>query len=155
MLQEQLQQAIGFVQSSGAVTALSQLGITPSTKYDGTLTLNTATLDTMLNSSYPDVMNFFQPSGSYTSFGKNLTTALNNAGSSGPHGAIYLALQQNSAQEKALNQNISNQEELIDAQKKQLTTELNAANFILQEIPQQIEYVNQIYSAITGYNQQR
>ncbi|MFP5229494.1 MAG: flagellar filament capping protein FliD [Acidobacteriota bacterium] len=64
MLQETLQQAVGFAQSSGAITTLSQLGITPSTKYDGTLTLNTATLDSVLNSNYQDVMNFFQPSGS-------------------------------------------------------------------------------------------
>lgn len=154
MLQEQLQQAIRFTQSSGAITTLAQLGITASASDDGTLTLNTATLDSALNTSYQDVMNFFQPSTSFTSFGKNLTTTLNNAGSSGPTGTIYLALQQNSAQESALNQNITNQERLIDEQKTQLTTELNAANFTLQEIPQQIEYVNQIYSAITGYNQQ-
>jgi flagellar hook-associated protein 2 len=154
MLQEQLQAAIGFNQSSGAVTALAQLGITASTSYDGTLTLNTATLDSMLNSNYQDVMNLFQPSGNYVSFGKNLTKALDNMSSGGPSGTLYLALQQNAAQEKALNQNISNQEELISAQKTQLTTELNIANFTLQQIPQQIEYVNQIYSAITGYNQQ-
>ena len=155
MLQEQLQQAAGFTQSSGAVSTLAQLGITASTNYDGTLTLDTATLDSMLNSNYQDVANFFQAnSSSYRSFGTNLTTTLNNLGSSGPNGTIYLALQQNAAQETALNKNISNQETLIGAQKTHLTTELNAANFTLQEIPQQIEYVNEIYSAITGYNQQ-
>jgi flagellar hook-associated protein 2 len=153
MLQETLQQAMNFRQGSGAVTSLAQLGITASTSYDGTLTLNTATLDSMLNSNYQDVTNFFQPSGSVTTFGKNLTTTLNNLANSSPQGAIYLALKQNSNQESALNDNISKQETLITAQKQQLTTELNAANFTLQAIPQQIQYVNELYSAITGYNQ--
>ena len=155
MLQETLQQAMNFTQSTGAVTSLAQLGITASTSYDGSLTLNTATLDSVLNSNYEDVTNFFQPSGGGTTFGKNLTTTLNNLANSSPQGAIYLALKQNSNQESALNDNISKQETLITAQKQQLTTELNAANYTLQQIPQQIEYVNQIYSAITGYNQQR
>jgi flagellar hook-associated protein 2 len=101
------------------------------------------------------VTNFFQPSGSVMTFGKNMTTALNNLGNSSPQGAIYLALKQNSSQETALNDNISNQETLITAQKQELTTELNAANFTLQQIPQQIQYVDELYSAISGYNQNR
>lgn len=152
-LQAALQQAIGFTQSSGAITSLTQLGITASTSYDGTLTLDASTLDAALNSNYQDAMNFFQPSGSFTTFGKNLTTTLNNLGSGGPGGAIYLALQQNSAQETSLGDNVTKQEALIAAQKQQLTTELNAANYTLQQIPQQIQYVNEIYSAISGYNQ--
>jgi len=153
LLQESLQLAANFTQSSGAVTTLAQLGVTASTSDDGTLTLDTGTLDSALNSNYQDVMNFFQTNGSYTSFGENLTNVLNSVGNSAPNGAIYLALQQDATQETALNANISNQEALIDTEKTQLTTELNQANFTLQEIPQQIQYVNEIYSAITGYNQ--
>lgn len=153
-LETQLQQALMFTPSSGTITSLSQLGITPSTNYDGTLTLDTSKLDGLLNSNYQDVMNFFQPSGSSTSFGKNLTTALNNLGNSSQQGVLFLTLKQNSSQESALNDSISKQEDLIATQKQQLTKELNAANYTLQEIPQQIQYVDQIYSAITGYNQQ-
>jgi flagellar hook-associated protein 2 len=152
MLQEQLQQAMNFTQSSGAITSLSQLGITPSTSYDGTLTLDTSSLDSALNSNYQDAMNFFQASGSSTSFGANLSSVLDNLSNSAPNGLIYLSLQQNSAQETSLNKNISDQETLISAQKTQLTTELNQANYTLQEIPQQIQYVDEIYSAISGYN---
>ena len=153
MLQEELQQAANFTQSSGAITSLSQLGVTASTADDGTLTLDASTLDSALNDNYQDAANFFQSNGSYTSFGNNLTTTLTNLSSSGPNGAIDLALQQDSTQETALNSNISNQETVISAQKTQLTTELNAANYTLQEIPQQIQYVDELYSAITGYNQ--
>jgi hypothetical protein len=31
---------------------------------------------------------------------------------------------------------------------------MNSANEIMQELPTQIEGVNELYSAITGYNQQ-
>ena len=154
ILQETLQLATNFTQSSGAITGLAQLGITASKSADGTLTLDSSTLDSMLNSNYQDAMNLFQAnSTSYKSFGANLTNVLNNLGNTAPNGAVYLALQQNSTQETALNNNVSTQETLISARKTQLTTELNQANFTLQEIPQQINYVDEIYSAITGYSQ--
>lgn len=136
---------------SNAVTSLSQLGVTVNS--DGTLSLNTDTLDALLNSNYQGVVNFLQPSGSFTSFGGNLTTVLNNLGNSAPDGAVYLALQQNSTIETQLNTNISNEQTLITQEQTQLTTELNQANDTLQAIPSQIDEVNELYSAITGYNQ--
>ena len=39
------------------------------------------------------------------------------------------------------------------AQQTQLTTELNEANYTLQEIPSELDEVNELYSAITGYNE--
>jgi flagellar hook-associated protein 2 len=68
-------------------------------------------------------------------------------------GAVTLALSENSTVESQLNTNISNEETTISTQKSQLTTELNAANFTLTEIPQQLLQVNELYSAITGFNQ--
>lgn len=153
LLQEQLQQAVNFTQPSGAITSLAQLGITASASDDGTLTLDTSTLDNAINSSFQDVMSFFQAGSTTTTFGQNLTSVLSNLSNNAPDGAIYLALQQDSSQETALNQNITNQENLISAQKTQLTTELNEANYTLQAIPSQIDEVNELYSAITGYNQ--
>jgi flagellar hook-associated protein 2 len=41
---------------------------------------------------------------------------------------------------------------LIAQQTQTLTTELNQANYTLTEIPQQLQYVNELYSAISGYN---
>jgi len=148
LIQEQLQESLSFMQSSGAITSLTQLGITAND--DGTLSLDTTTLDSALASNYQDVVSFFQSSGS---FGTNLTTVLGNLGNSGPEGAIYLSLQQNSSEESQLNTNISNEQSIISAQQTQLTTELNAANYTLQEIPSQLDEVNELYSAITGYNE--
>ena len=67
-------------------------------------------------------------------------------------GAIALALKENCSQESTLNDNIDRQESVIATQKDWLTAELNLANQILQAIPQQINQVNEMYSAITGYN---
>ena len=67
-------------------------------------------------------------------------------------GAISLALSEDSSQETTLNDDVSNQEALIATQKTSLTTELNTANEILQSIPEQIQEVNEMYGAITGYN---
>lgn len=150
-LQGQLQQALDFTQSSGAVTSLTQLGI--SVNNDGTLQLNTDTLDSELGSNYRDVVNFFQPSGTFTSFGGNFTTVLNNLGNSATNGVLTLALKEISTQESTLNKNISNEELILSAEKTSLTTELNQANYTLQSIPAQLNEVNQIYSAMTGYNE--
>lgn len=99
-------------------------------------------------------MNFFQSSGSNSaSFGGNLSGVLSSLGNSGPDGAICLALQQDSAQESQLNSDVTNENKTISTDQTQLTTELNEANYTLQEIPDQIDEVNELYSAITGYNE--
>ena len=54
--------------------------------------------------------------------------------------------------ESTLNVEISREESLISAQQKNLTTELNRANQILQVIPSMLSYVNELYSASTDYN---
>ena len=144
------QVAFGASQSN-AVTSITQLGI--SVNNDGTLTLDTDTLDSILNSNYQDVVNFLQPSGTYTSFGGNLTNVMNNLGNSAPDGAIYLALQQDSQEETSLNTNITNENAQISTEQTNLTTELNEANYELEEIPSQLDEINEIYSSITGYNE--
>jgi flagellar hook-associated protein 2 len=150
-LQNELQQALDFTQSTGAITSLTQLGI--SVNNDGTLTLDNDTLDSVLNSNYQDVVNFFQPSGTFTSFGGNFSTVANNLGNSNPDGVLSLALSQDASQESTLNANISSENTYISTQQAQLTTELNEANETLQEIPSQVDEVNELYSAITGYNE--
>ncbi len=140
----------GSSQSNG-LTSITQLGI--SLNNDGTLSLNTDTLDAELNSNYQDVVNFLQPSASYTSFGGNFTNTLNELGNSAPSGAIYLAVQQDSQEESSLKTNITNENTIISAQQAKLTTELNEANYELEQIPTQLDEINEIYSSITGYNQ--
>ncbi|MEG9438963.1 flagellar filament capping protein FliD [Edaphobacter sp. HDX4] len=147
LLQNQLTQGLLSGAASGSIKSLSQLGIT--VDQTGHLTIDGGMLDSALNSNFSDIQGFLQNANS---FGSNFTSVLNGLSSSSTSGAIYLALKQNSAQESTLNDNISNQEQRIADDKSRLTEQLNAANQILQSLPDQLNQVNQLYSAITGYN---
>jgi flagellar hook-associated protein 2 len=147
LIQSQLTGALFSGTASGTIRNITQLGI--SINNDGTLSLNSDTLNSALTSSFSDVTGFLQNSGS---FGQTLSTALNNIGTQAPDGAVFLAQQQNSIQETALNADITNENALLATQKTQLTNELNAANQILQGIPQQLNEVNSVFDALTGFN---
>jgi flagellar hook-associated protein 2 len=95
------------------------------------------------------VTGFFQNANS---FGQSLASTLNNLGTQAPGGAIFLAQQQNSSQESALNTDITNENALLATQKTRLTTELNEANQILQSIPSQLDEVNSVFDSVTGFN---
>lgn len=149
-LQQGLLSAFGSTYGSGAINSLVSLGITASKSADGTISLDSDTLTSALNSHFDEVVSFFQDTGS---FGSTFSMTLDGLGNKGVlGGAIGLALTENSNQEKNLNDSISRQETLIATQKTNLTAELNLANQILQAIPTQIQQVNEMYSAITGYN---
>lgn len=147
LIQSQLAGGLLGGASSGSVNSFTQLGL--SVGLDGKLSLNTSSLESALNAHYGDVAGFLQNSGS---FGQNFTTALNSLSSTSTQGALYLALQQNTAEEGSINQSISDQDARIASDKVRLTAELNAANQILQSIPSQLDQVRQLYSAVTGYN---
>lgn len=146
-LQNQLTGALLGGAASGTIQSVTQLGI--SFNQDGTLSLNADTLTSILNSNFSDVTGFLQNAGS---FGKNFATVLNNLGTQSTQGAVYLAQQQNSTQEATLNKSISDQEARLATMKTSLTQELNTANEILQSIPSQLDQIDKIYSAVTGYN---
>jgi flagellar hook-associated protein 2 len=148
LIQSQITGALFTGEASGTIKNITQLGI--GLNNDGTLTLNGDALDSALNSNFSDVTGFLQNSGS---FGQTLASSLNNLGTQAPFGAVFLAQQQNTAQESALTTSISNEDTLLAAQKVQLTNELNTANQILQSIPAQLNQVNELYSAITGFNE--
>jgi len=147
-LQSALSMALTTGTASGSVSNLDQLGISVSNT--GTLSLDNSTLDSILNSNYSDVVGFLQNSNS---FGQSLAATLNGLGSSGPDGAITLALAADSTQETTLNDDVTAQNALIATQKANITAELNTANEVLQAIPQQLDEMNELYSAMTGYNE--
>jgi flagellar hook-associated protein 2 len=146
-LQEALTNSLFSGAASGSIQNITQLGI--SVNNDGTLTVDADTLTSALNSNLSDGTGFLQNSGS---FGQTLATALNNVGTQAPNGAIYLAQQQNSSQETALNADITNENAILATQKTQLTDELNTANQILQSIPEQLDEVNSVFDSLTGFN---
>ena len=130
----------------GDVNNLTQLGVTVND--DGTLSLDSATLSNELNSDYSGVAGFFQ---NVNSWGVDFSNTLNNLGTSNVTGTLALSLSANSASESSLNQNISSENLLIAAQQSSLTIELTSADEILQAIPSNLENINELYSAITGY----
>ena len=146
-IQSLLSLALTSGSPSGGVSSLYQLGI--SVNQDGTLKVDTATLDAELNSNYSDVVGYLQDT---MSFGVNLQNALDQLGNESPTGAITLALAANSSQETTFNADVTAEDVLIAAQKTSITAELNLANETLQAIPQQLDEINQLYSAMTGYN---
>jgi flagellar hook-associated protein 2 len=119
---------------------------------DGSIALNASTLDALLNTNYSGVVGFFQ---SANGWGQTFNTMLTNAGTSSTKGILSLSLTSNSSIETSLNAEITKEDAYIAAQQKSLTAELNTANQIMQEIPTQIEGVSELYSAITGYNQNK
>jgi flagellar hook-associated protein 2 len=148
-LQTSLSGALFAGKASGSINSLEQLGISVNSDGSGTLTLDSDTLDSALNNHFSDVTGFFQDTGS---FGQSFATTLNNLGTQAPNGAIFLAQQQNSSQETALNADVTNENALLATQKTQLTAELNQANEILQAIPSQLDEVNSIFDSLTGFN---
>ncbi len=147
LMQTQLSQALLGGAASGAVSSITQLGVTVND--DGTLTYSDSGMQSMLDSNFNDVVGFLQNTGS---FGMNLTSVLNGLSSTDTTGALYLAEQQNTNEEATLHTDVSNEEALLATEKTSLTTELNTANEVLQSIPSQLSEVNEMYSAVTGYN---
>jgi flagellar hook-associated protein 2 len=134
--------------TSTDINTLSSLGI--SVNNDGSLTFDADSLDSVLNTDYSSVAGFFQNANSW---GQTFNSMLTGAGSSSSTGVLSLATSSNSTIESTLNADISREQSQISVQQSSLTTELNNANEIMQQLPTQLEGVNELYSAITGYNQ--
>jgi flagellar hook-associated protein 2 len=130
------------------INSLTSLGI--SLGDDGSLTFNAASLDSLINTDYGGVVGFFQ---SVNSWGQNFSTMLSNVGSSSATGVLALAAKSNSSIESTLNAEISKEQSHIAAEQSSLTVELTQADQIMQALPSQLQGINELYSAITGYNQ--
>jgi flagellar hook-associated protein 2 len=133
--------------NSSDINSLTSLGISVET--DGTLSLDVTSLDSVLNADFSSVAGFFQNANSW---GQSFNTMLTDAGTSSTTGILSLASSSNSSIESTLNADISKEDLQISAEKKSLTTELNSANEIMQEIPTELDSINELYSAVTGYN---
>jgi flagellar hook-associated protein 2 len=139
--------SLGYTNSSD-INSLTTLGI--SVNNDGSLTFDANSLDSILNTDYASVAGFFQNTDGW---GQGFSNMLTNAGSSTSTGILGLAKTANSTTESVLNGEITKEQSYISAQQSSLTTELNQANQIMQQLPSQLQGINELYSAVTGYNQ--
>jgi flagellar hook-associated protein 2 len=133
---------------SSNINSLTGLGI--GVNNDGSLTFDASSLDSVLNSDYSSVVGFFQNTNGW---GQTFSNMLENAGTGSSTGVLALAASANSSTESTLNAEISKENSYISVQQSSLTAELNQANQILQELPNELDGVNELYSAITGYNE--
>jgi flagellar hook-associated protein 2 len=129
------------------IRSLTSLGI--SVNNDGTISLDTAALNTELNTDYSGIISLFQDNNSW---GVTFSNELTNLGTSDTSGGLALALSSNSSSESTLNANISKEDAAISVSQSNLTLELTSADEILQAIPSNLDNINELYSAITGYN---
>ncbi|HVN94283.1 MAG TPA: flagellar filament capping protein FliD [Terracidiphilus sp.] len=136
--------------TSSDIGTLTALGI--SVNNDGSITFDANSLDSVLNTDYSSVVGFFQNAASW---GQTFNNMLTGAGTGSPTGILSLASKSNRTIESTLNAEISREQSLISAEQSSLTAELNQANEIMQQLPTELEGMNQLYSAITGYNQNR
>jgi len=130
-LQEQMLGAIsGSTSSSGSITGLSSLGI--SMNDDGTLSLDSSTLNNALTSNFSDVQSFLQnTSNGFALNMSNLLTTLTDP----TNGPISVDLQGIDATENSLNDSINNFNENMTILRQQLVNQLTQASNALQELP--------------------
>ncbi len=134
--------------TSSDIGTLTGLGI--SVNNDGSLTFDANALDSLLNTDFSGVLGFFQNANSW---GQTFNHVLTGAGTGSSTGILSLAEKSNSTIESTLNAEISREQSLISADQSSLTAELNSANEIMQQLPSELTGMDELYSAITGYNQ--
>lgn len=120
-----------YSSGNGVVSTLQDLGI--SMNNDGTLTLDSSTLNNAIQSNPAAVQNFFQGSSS-NGFASNLNNELN--GIVDPvSGAFTVDLQSISSENTDLQNEINNFQTYLSNRETYLTNEYNQADEALQELP--------------------
>jgi flagellar hook-associated protein 2 len=142
-LQSQLMQALtySYTPASGTTTVsnLSSLGI--SVNNDGTLSVDTSTLNNTLQNSFGDVQSFFQ-GASMNGFANSMDQGLTSFLSPG-NGAFTVDLQSISSQESDLQSTINDFEtNYITPLQAQLQSDYSQAEILLQQLPNEMKQIN-------------
>jgi flagellar hook-associated protein 2 len=121
------------------VSTLSDLGITVGD--DGTLSVDSTTLDNALTNNPTDVQNFFEGSA-LNGFANSMYSAV-NAYTSPADGAFQVDLSSISAESSDLTSQINDFESTyIASQQTILTNEYSAAEVALQSLPEEMQQLN-------------
>ena len=136
-LQSQLLQASNYLASSGTYTTLTSLGIT--TNQDGTLSVNSTTLDNAITSNSTAVASFFQGTAN-NGFAGSLSNTLSTY-TDPTEGAFTVDLQSISSENQDLTDQTNTLELYLSSQQTILTAQYNAADIAIQQLPQQIKQI--------------
>jgi flagellar hook-associated protein 2 len=137
-LQSALLASTNYAASSGTYTSLDSLGI--STNADGTLTLNSTTLASALQSNSAAVATFFQGSA-VNGFAASLTASLNTY-TDPTQGAFTVDLKSIQAEYQDLTDETNTLEIYLTSQQTILTAQYNAADIAIQQLPEKLKQIN-------------
>lgn len=131
-----------YTPSTGTTTVpnLSSLGI--SVGNDGTLSVDSSTLQSTLQNNFGDVQSFFQ-GGSFNGFANSLDQQLTSFISPGD-GAFTVDLQSMSSQYSDLQTDITNfQTNYIEPLQTQLQSDYSQAEILLQQLPTEMKQISE------------
>jgi flagellar hook-associated protein 2 len=141
-LQNAVEQSLNFV-ASGSSINLSSLGI--SFNNDGSLSVNSSTLQNTLQNNFAGVQSFFQGSA-LNGFANNMDQQLTNFLAPG-NGAFVVDLQSMNSEETTLKQDITNfQTTVIAPLQTSLQAQFSKAETELQELPMELKQINQEFN---------
>jgi flagellar hook-associated protein 2 len=138
ILQSDLLSAGGYTTGSNAVATLADLGITMNK--DGSLTLNSATLNNSIQNNFSAVQSFLQGTSSngFVNFLSNQLSSLTDP----TNGAFTVDLQSLSSENTDLQNQINNFQPYIQQQQTYLTNEFNQADIALEQLPTEEAQLN-------------
>jgi flagellar hook-associated protein 2 len=138
MLQSALLAAGSYTGGGNGVSTLADLGITMND--DGTLTLDTSTLNNAVEGNFSAVQNFLQGTSS-NGFADNLNTQLDTL-TDPTDGAFTVDLQSLSSESSDIQTQINNFQTYLDNQTTLLTNEFDQADIALQQLPIEEQQLN-------------
>ena len=138
MLQSQMLSVGSYVGGGNGVSTLADLGITMNN--DGSLTLDTSTLNNAIQSNFSAVQNFFQGTAS-NGFAATLTNQLDTMNDP-VSGAFTVDLQSISNENSDLQTQISDFQTYLNNQTTLLTNEYDQADIALQQLPIEEQQLN-------------
>jgi flagellar hook-associated protein 2 len=138
LLQDNLLSAAGYSGGGNGISTLADLGI--SMNNDGTLSVNSITLNNAIQNNFSAVQTFMQGTSSngFASFLNNQLNTLTAPGS----GAFTVDLQSISSENTDLQNQINSFQTYLNAQQTLLTAQYNQADITLQEIPEEQAQIN-------------
>jgi len=147
-LQSALLDSTNYNNGSSTLNTLASLGI--QTNKDGTLTLNTTTLNNAVQSNATAVASFFQGTlnnGFAASLNATLTTYTDPS-----QGAFTIDLKSISSENQDLTNQINTLELYVTSQQSILTAKYNAADIAIQQLPQKIKQLQALLDPNSSNN---
>lgn len=149
MLQDMMLGSGSYQNDTGTgISTLADLGITMND--DGTLTLDSATLDSAVSTNFAGVQAFLQGTSS-NGFANFLNTQLNTM-TDATSGAFTVDLQSLTNENSDLQDSINNFEQWLQSEQARLTAEYNQVDATLQQLPILEKQIQSQLSGLSGQN---